>query len=82
MSDLIRLSDREREVLQFAAGGFSNREIGERLGIAPSTVGNHLYHIYRVYGVSSRIEAIVLGLSIGDVSLSAAVANVRRRVVK
>lgn len=82
VSDLIRLSDREREVLQFVAGGFTNGEIGIRLGIATSTVRNHLYRIYRLYGTSSRVESVIYGISIGDVRLNVAIASVRRRLSK
>ena len=39
--DLDRLTPREREVLQLVAEGFTNREIGERIGIAAKTVDVH-----------------------------------------
>ncbi len=40
------LTPREVEVLRLLARGLSNREIAERLAIAPKTAGNHVEHIY------------------------------------
>lgn len=45
-SALDRLPPRLREVARLAAEGSTHRQIGERLGIAPATVRNHLSHIY------------------------------------
>jgi ATP/maltotriose-dependent transcriptional regulator MalT len=52
-----RLSTREQEVLQFAAEGFHNHEIAERLFISPKTVKTHLQNIYKKLDVASRTEA-------------------------
>jgi ATP/maltotriose-dependent transcriptional regulator MalT len=51
------LSRREQEVLQLAAEGFQNEEIGRRLFISSKTVKTHLQNIYEKLGVSSRTEA-------------------------
>jgi pimeloyl-ACP methyl ester carboxylesterase/DNA-binding CsgD family transcriptional regulator len=53
------LSKRERETLQLLAGGLSNSEIAERLGISEKTVRNHLSHLFDKLGVWSRAQAIV-----------------------
>jgi HD-GYP domain-containing protein (c-di-GMP phosphodiesterase class II) len=51
------LTPREVEVLRLLAYGLSNREIAERLVIAPKTAGNHIEHIYLKIGASNRAMA-------------------------
>lgn len=51
------LSTRERQVLDLAASGLSNKEIAERLVISVNTVKFHLRGIYDSLGVHSRLQA-------------------------
>ncbi|CAG6397176.1 Helix-turn-helix transcriptional regulator [Actinacidiphila cocklensis] len=51
---LAELTAQQRQIVTLAAGGLSNREIGERLYLSPRTVGTHLYNIYPKLGVSRR----------------------------
>jgi DNA-binding CsgD family transcriptional regulator len=51
-----QLTAHERQVVQLAAEGLSNRQIGERLFISHRTVGAHLYHIFPKLGVASRAQ--------------------------
>jgi DNA-binding NarL/FixJ family response regulator len=51
------LSTREREVLDHAASGLSNKEIAERLLISTNTVKFHLRKIYSILGVHNRVQA-------------------------
>jgi LuxR family maltose regulon positive regulatory protein len=53
------LSQRELKVLQLIAQGLSNREIGERLFLALSTVKGYNQKIFDKLQVQSRTEAIV-----------------------
>jgi DNA-binding NarL/FixJ family response regulator len=53
------LSAREREVLELAAEGRANKQIGRALGISESTVKVHLGNIYRRIGVSDRTSAAI-----------------------
>jgi DNA-binding CsgD family transcriptional regulator len=48
------LTDAERRVAMLAAQGSTNREIATALEITPSTVEQHLTHIYRKLGVRRR----------------------------
>jgi DNA-binding CsgD family transcriptional regulator len=53
------LSDREREVLAWIAGGKRDSEIGHILGIATATVSKHVENLLRKTGARSRTEAAV-----------------------
>jgi len=55
---LAALSAREREVLDLAASGMSNKEIAERLTISVNTVKFHLRTIYSRLGVRNRVQAM------------------------
>jgi LuxR family maltose regulon positive regulatory protein len=62
------LSERELEVLHYLAAGASNREIGQRLSIAESTVKRHVYHIFGKLNVSNRTQAAIQARELGVVS--------------
>lgn len=51
------LSEREREILDLAAGGLRNKEIAERLMLSTNTVKFHLRSIYSRLGVHNRVQA-------------------------
>ena len=57
------LTDRELQVLQMIAEGLSNKMIGNKLGIAESTVKVHVKHILNKIGLRSRVEAAVWAVS-------------------
>lgn len=50
------LSEQERQIAQLAAGGLTNREIGQRLYLSHRTVGSHLYRIFPKLGITSRAQ--------------------------
>lgn len=52
------LSDREREVLKMVSAGYTNPEIGDRLGISALTVNAHIRNINRKLQVRSRAQAV------------------------
>ncbi|HEX4895902.1 MAG TPA: LuxR C-terminal-related transcriptional regulator [Solimonas sp.] len=53
---LDRLTAREREIVTCVAQGLSFKQAAKKIGVAPSTVANHLYRVYRKLGVYSRTE--------------------------
>jgi len=53
------LTERELEILELIAEGRSNAEIGQRLGIAPKTVRNHVANVLNKLEVADRSQAIV-----------------------
>jgi LuxR family maltose regulon positive regulatory protein len=59
------LSERERQVLRLMAQGLSNREIGERLFLALSTVKGHSRIIFDKLQVRNRTEAVARGRELG-----------------
>lgn len=52
------LSGREREVLQLAAEGYTNPEIGKRLFISPRTVEIHRANMMRKLALHNQTELI------------------------
>lgn len=50
------LTAQEREVVELAATGRTNREIGAALFLSPRTVGAHLYHAFPKLGVTARSQ--------------------------
>jgi DNA-binding CsgD family transcriptional regulator len=53
---LALLTPQELQVVQLAAGGLSNRDIGAQMFLSPRTVGYHLYKAYPKLGIGSRAE--------------------------
>ncbi len=63
------MTDREREVLQLAASGLTNRGIGLKLTISDRTVQGHLASVYAKLQVNSRTEAVTKALQLGIILL-------------
>jgi DNA-binding NarL/FixJ family response regulator len=58
MHEPVILSDRELEILQLIAEGWSNRQIADHLYLSPHTVKNHVHNILKKLRVQRRLEAI------------------------
>lgn len=52
------LTSREREVLQLAAQGMTNAEVGERLSISARTAETHRANLLRKLGLQSQTELV------------------------
>src|SRR4051812_45058313 len=59
------LTNREREILALLADGLGNKQIAARLGISPNTVKTHVELLFERLGVSSRAEAVAVGVRRG-----------------
>jgi two-component system, NarL family, response regulator YdfI len=63
------LTKREREVLQMLAAGLGNKEIAAKLNISDHTAKFHVGSILGKLGVSTRAEAVAMGIRRGLVLL-------------
>jgi two-component system response regulator NreC len=64
-SELDDLSERERDVLQLLALGYTNQEIGKKLYISVRTVDTHRAHIMRKLRLETRAELVLFALAHG-----------------
>lgn len=65
------LTLREQGVLQLLVLGWSNKQIGEHLGIAEKTVRIHLSNIFAKLGAANRTQAVLIALQSGFVDAPA-----------
>jgi len=52
----IHLTKKEEEILDLVCNGLSNREISKKLFISEQTVKSHFNHLFKKFGVSSRLQ--------------------------
>jgi DNA-binding NarL/FixJ family response regulator len=57
------LSERERTVVRLMAGGFSNREIGQLLGLTEGTVKNHVSRLLQKLDARDRTSAVLKAIA-------------------
>ncbi len=60
-----RLSPREQQVLQSIANGAENKQVARELGISEATVKTYVRGVFDRLDVSSRTEAVAVGLRTG-----------------
>ena len=60
-----KLSPRERQVLQLVADGYENKQIAAELELSEATVKTYLRGVFERLEVSSRAEAVAVGLRLG-----------------
>ena len=76
------ITDRQRQVVELIAAGYSNEEIGDQLGISPRTVKAHCDVLRQKLGVSRRRQIpVAYRLLTGEDPLSRTLgpASPRRR---
>ena len=59
---LAELTPRETEILRLVAEGLTNREIGQRLGLAEKTIKHYMTNVLGKLHVRSRLEAALLAV--------------------
>jgi two-component system nitrate/nitrite response regulator NarL len=65
MANSIRLTGRERALVEAVVDGCGNRTIAKRFGVREQTVKNQLSVIFQKVSVSSRLELAVYALRHG-----------------
>jgi DNA-binding NarL/FixJ family response regulator len=63
---LSMLTDQERSVLRLIGEGLTNRQIGERMGLAEKTVKNYTSHLLAKLGLERRTQAAILATQLRD----------------
>jgi DNA-binding NarL/FixJ family response regulator len=60
------LTDQERIVLRLIGEGLTNRQIGDRMGLAEKTVKNYTSHLLAKLGLERRTQAAILATELRD----------------
>lgn len=58
----VNLTERERQILAYVAGGANNKEIALELDISEQTVKNHLTNIFKKINVFDRTQATIYAI--------------------
>lgn len=61
----IRLTQREREILDMLAKGRDTDEIADTLSISRVTARNHIAHVIAKLGASTRLQAVIAAARVG-----------------
>jgi DNA-binding NarL/FixJ family response regulator len=61
----LRLTARERDVLELLAGGMRHEQIAERLGIGLETVRRHVRNASERLGAANRTQAVAIAVRRG-----------------
>jgi len=52
----VRMTKRERQVIELVSDGLTNKEIGQKLHVSPHTVKSHVHNILEKLAMHNRIE--------------------------
>jgi DNA-binding CsgD family transcriptional regulator len=64
----VRLTERERQILEMISEGAATAVLGDRLGLAQNTVAQHLSAVRRKYGVTSSAAAVAVARRAGAIA--------------
>jgi DNA-binding NarL/FixJ family response regulator len=56
IAEAVRMTKRERQVIQLIADGFSNKEIGQKLHLSTYTVKSHVHNILEKLALNTRVQ--------------------------
>lgn len=56
LRDAVRMTKRERDVIELLADGSSNKEIGQKLNVSIFTIKSHIHNIMEKLALHSRLE--------------------------
>jgi len=59
------ISNREMQVVTHVVAGYTNKDLGRKLGISEQTVKHHLTNIFDKLGVSNRLELVLFAIDHG-----------------
>jgi DNA-binding NarL/FixJ family response regulator len=63
VANLLRLSEREKQIAYLVARGMKNKDIARQLSISENTVKRHLQSIFSKTGARDRLELAVIALT-------------------
>lgn len=61
----IYLTERELQVLNLLAKGYTNKEISGKLNISVHTTKAHLESIYEKFCIDNRLQAVIKAIKLG-----------------
>jgi len=56
LKEAIRMTKREREVIEFLGEGMSNKEIGQKIRVSTYTIKSHIHNIMEKLALHTRLE--------------------------